>query len=243
MCQPRFGQMISVTGSSRSHRCVYNEIMVNMLACLLGIGIILISAEILWRYKHVPIELSRKFVHMSVGAFVAYWPWVLTWWQIRAIAVAFVVGVVISKHFKLFKAIHNVNRTNIGEIAFAVGILLATFIAKTPWQFTLAVLLMAIADGLAALVGSRYIKVAGQRYRIFGCDKTWAGSLTFFATSCLIIWGVTYFLVSPAAADLMYAAIIPIALILTVIEACSSYGVDNISVPLTVILLSRIVLI
>ncbi len=217
--------------------------MVNVLACLFGVALILVIAEVLREHNRVSVEVSRKFVHMSVGMFVAYWPWVLTWWQIRSIALAFVVGVLLSKRYKIFPAIHNVQRSSVGEVAFAVGILLATLIAKTPWQFSLAVLMMAVADGLAALVGTRYCRVEGQRYRILGCDKTWAGSITFFATACLILLGVTYFLVSPAAADLMYAAIIPIALLLTVVEAFSAYGVDNISVPLTVILLARLILI
>ena len=216
--------------------------MVDIFACLLGIGLILIIAESLYTHKKVSIEFSRKLVHIAVGAFVAYWPWVLSWWQIRSIGILFVIGVLVSRHFKIFQSIHNVKRTSVGEVAFAMGIILATFIARTNWQFSLAVLMMAVADGLAALVGSRYIKVKGQHYTIFGCTKTWAGSLTFFVASVAILWSVTHWLVGPANGDLLYAAIIPIALLLTVIEAFSAYGVDNISVPLAAILLTRLII-
>lgn len=214
-----------------------------MAACLLGVFTILVIVETLWQHKKLPIEWSRKIVHMSVGVFVAFWPWVLSWWQIRSIAVAFVVVILISQHFHIFKAIHNVKRNTVGEIGFAVGILLSSFLAHANWQFTLAVLIMAVADGMAALVGLRYIKVKGQKYQIFGCNKTWAGSITFFTVSACLLLAVNYFFVGAANFDLMLAATIPIALLLTVIEAGSAYGIDNISVPLAAILLTRLIIV
>lgn len=212
-----------------------------MFACLLGVLTILVIVEVLWQHKQLPPEWSRKIVHMSVGVFVAFWPWVLEWWQIRVIALAFIVVILISKQFKVFRAIHDVKRNTVGEIGFAMAILLSSYLALTPWQFSMAILIMAVADGLAALVGVRYLQRKGQRYTIFGCNKTWAGSLTFFLVTSLIIFAMhTYFVTGPNT-DLLLAAIIPMALILTVLEAVSAYGIDNISVPLAAILLARII--
>jgi dolichol kinase len=212
-----------------------------MFACLLGVLTILVIVEALWQHKQLPPEWSRKIVHMSVGVFVAFWPWVLEWWQIRVIALAFIVVILISKQFKVFRAIHDVKRNTVGEIGFAMAILLSSYLALTPWQFSMAILIMAVADGLAALVGMRYLRRKGQRYTIFGCNKTWAGSFTFFLVTALIIFAMhTYFVTGPNT-DLLLAAIIPMALILTVIEAGSAYGIDNISVPLAAILLARII--
>src|SRR6185503_8307835 len=92
------------------------------IVALAGVFLILVLAEYLSRYKGVHSELTRKLVHTAVGAFVAFWPFFLSWHQIQFIALAFLVVVLVSIKLDIFGSIHAVKRNVAGEVLFAVVI-------------------------------------------------------------------------------------------------------------------------
>src|SRR5579884_1302767 len=151
---------------------------------------LLLLNEIWWRRRKVHNEFSRKFIHLTVGCFVAAWPFILSWRQIQLLSLAFVIVILISKHFKIFQAIHSVQRPTWGEIFFAVSVGLITLLTHNKWIYAAAALQMGLADGLAAIVGSRY---GWQRYKIFSSTKSIVGSLTFFITSVIILLAYNHF--------------------------------------------------
>lgn len=216
--------------------------MFNAFACVLGVFVILVIAEALWEHKKLKDEAGRKLVHMATGAFVAFWPWFLSWRYIQAIALAFVVVIIISKKYHIFRSIHAVHRRGWGEIGFPLGILLASILAVAHWQFTAAVLVLALADGFAALVGTRAPHRIKYSYKVIGGRKTWAGSLAFFMATTLILAAVAIGLVGGDAGAYLLAATIPLAAVLTVTEAVSGYGIDNFLIPGFLIILTRVVL-
>src|SRR5271165_3367094 len=127
-----------------------------IILTLLAVLTILLLNEVLWRKKTVHSEFSRKFVHVTVGSFVAFWPFYLTWSQIRLIGLAFLITVVASKVLNIFQAIHSVQRPTWGEAFFALSVILVTYITQNKWIYAAALLQMSLADGLAAVVGIRY---------------------------------------------------------------------------------------
>lgn len=218
--------------------------MINILASLAAILLLLLIAEVLYEHKKIKIEAARKLVHMGCGTLIAFWPWLMSWWTIRGMAVAFIAVILFSKKLRIFQSVHNHNikRSSVGEFAYAVGIMITTFSVNSAWQFCMAILILAWADGLAAIVGSRFTHSARHRYRIFGHTKTWIGSATFFAVSIGVLTIFSHVAADGSGDGLGVLTVAGIALALTFIEALLPYGLDNIAVPLVAVVLTRIVI-
>src|SRR6266496_3275312 len=139
--------------------------MVELIITVTIVLLLVCVSELLWRHRNIDPEYSRKFVHISVGTFVAFWPLFLTRHQIVGLSAAFVIVVVISNYFNLFKAIHSVQRPTWGEIFFALAVGTLAFVAHSGWIYMVALLHMSLADGLAAILGTKFGHKT--RYHIF----------------------------------------------------------------------------
>ncbi len=192
--------------------------------------LLLASTELLWRKGHVQKEYARKIVHMSVGVFVASWPFFLSWNDIRLLSIAFIVVVSISLRLKFFKSIHSVERPSWGEVLFAVAVGLVTFLTKDPYIYAAAILHMSLADGAAALLGTKYGSANG--YRVLGQLKSLAGSLAFFSTSLAIL--AAYVVTTGVYANTGYVVLL--AVFATAVENCGWKGLDNLFVPVLIAL-------
>ncbi len=205
------------------------------LLSLAAIFLLLIINELLWRQRaggHN--EHHRKLIHILVGTFVAFWPYYLSWNDIRYISLAFLIGVGLSKILNIFSSIHEVERFTIGEICFALAVGLTTFITKTDWIYTAAILQMSIADGLAAIIGLRFGQT--NSYRVFGAKKSVAGTATYVVVSLAIMTGLRYV----SSSQLSAWFVVSVALVDAFIENIAVYGLDNLFLPLvTAIILSR----
>lgn len=199
-----------------------------ILATILVVFLLLVIGELWWRKQRLHGEFTRKFVHISVGTFVAFWPFFLSWNEIRFLSVAFLAVIGISKYLKLFRAIHTVQRPTWGEIFFAVSVGLVTFITHDKWIYAVALLQMSLADGFAAVVGTRY----GQRFRyvVFGHAKSVMGTLTFFVVSVAILIGFS----RESGQHLGWKFIVDLSICASAIENIGVAGLDNLLVPLIV---------
>lgn len=202
-----------------------------ILLAAIAVFVLLVMAELWWRRRPVHGEFSRKLVHVTVGSFVAFWPFFLSWNEIRVLSVAFLLGVVISKYLGLFNAIHSVQRPTWGEVFFALAVGVLTFITQDQWVYAAAVLQMGLADGLAAVVGIKYGNAT--RYLVLGHRKSIVGTMTFFATSLIVLQGFNLWASSPVEP----IQLLGIAALATVIENIGVKGFDNLLVPVTVGLL------
>lgn len=206
--------------------------MLNILGALAGVLAMLVVSEYLWRRRPLHPEVNRKFVHIGVGTFVAFWPYFLGWNDIRFLSLAFLVVVLASQKFKLFKTIHSVQRPTWGEIFFALIVGLLTFVTHSRGLYAAALLQMSLADGLAAVTGTIY----GQKthYRVLGTGKSALGTLTFALMSLAILliylWvggqGSVWTMIGLAAAS-------------TLLENIAVRGLDNLAIPLLVALALR----
>jgi phytol kinase len=194
--------------------------------------ILLVANELWFRHHGTPGELSRKFVHITVGSFAAVWPFFLSWDQIRLLSVAFLIVVAASKYFGLFRALHSVQRPTWGEIFFAVVAGVLTLVTQSKGIFAAALLQMSLADGLAAVIGVRYGK---RKYYVFGHTKSYEGTATFFIVSLLLLIGYSTY-----GHHLMPGSIAIIAAFAAIIENVGIRGSDNLLVPLAVAFLLRL---
>ena len=206
------------------------------LLSLAAIFILLITNELLWRKRSSGQhnEHHRKFIHILVGSFVAFWPYYLSWKDIRYISLAFLIVVGLSKLLNIFTSIHEVERFSVGEICFALAVGLTTFITKTDWIYTAAILQMSIADGMAAIIGIKFGHA--NSYRVLGAKKSVAGTTAYIVAALFIMTGLR--ILSGSQLSLLF--IVGVALIDAFIENIAVYGLDNLFLPLvTAIILSR----
>jgi phytol kinase len=203
-----------------------------ILVGLSGVAAILIVSEILWQAKLLSGEAARKFVHILVGSFVAFWPYFMSWKQIQFMSLAFLVVVMLSMQKHIFHAVHDVNRRTWGELFFPIGIGLSALIMPAPIVFTAAILHLSLADGLAAVVGKKYGKL--HQYKIGNYTKTLAGSLTFLLVS-LVIVTTTVFIGGSQVSWPLIPLLVWLPLAATALENLAIAGTDNLFVPLLII--------
>lgn len=195
---------------------------------VLVVFLLLLIGELWWRKQDLNTEFTRKFVHITVGTFVAFWPFFLTWHEIRWLSLAFLVVVGASKYLKVFRAVHTVQRPTWGELFFALAVGSITFITHDKWVYAAALLQMSLADGFAAVIGTRF----GQRFRyvVFGHAKSLMGTFTFLVVSAaILVW-----FSRESGQDLTAVFIFDLAVVASMIENIGVAGLDNLLVPLVV---------
>lgn len=193
---------------------------------VLAVFMVLLISEYGWRKHWLANEFGRKFVHITVGSFVAFWPFFMTWNQIRLLSLAFLVVVIISDRLKLFHAINSVQRPTFGEICFAAVVGLLTFVSHSKGIYAASLLQMSLADGLAAVLGTRYGR--DNKYHVLGHIKSVVGTATFVVVSLALLIG--YGICS--VAGLPTAVAIGASAIAAIIENFAPLGLDNLLVPL-----------
>lgn len=197
-----------------------------LIASVFAVFIVLMLGEIGWRKKWLKGEFGRKFVHILVGSFVAFWPFFMTWEEIRILSVAFLVVVVISQQLKIFRAIHAVQRPTYGEVFFALVVGMLTFVTHSKGVYAAALLQMSLADGFAAITGTKWGK--RNAYHVFNHAKSIVGTLTFIIVSFGLLVGYAIFSVHSLPIDMAVFGSIGAA----ALENVAPLGLDNLLVPL-----------
>lgn len=208
--------------------------MRGIITCLAGIFAILVAEEIFYKQKILQGEYLRKFVHISAGTFIACWPWLISWRAIQIISLAMLAVVLINHRIHKIHMSDGIERLTYGGVLFPVAVLICALLTNVKIFFALAMLHLAIADGLAAVVGTAYGKKLG--YHIFGQLKTIPGTAAFWLTS-LCILGIGLMFVRdlmPFNNYLILILILPP--VLAVLENLAVLGLDNVVVPVAVIL-------
>jgi phytol kinase len=179
--------------------------------------ILFIIIELLARKIPLSIEVSRKMVHIIAGISAALLPFVMPFTHIIALSLLFLIIMLISRKGKILKSIHDVERQSYGELFFPLAIAITALLFPTLGLYMFGILIMALSDGLAGLLGSRYGK---SKYTLWLAKKSYLGSTVFFIASLFIGLIFTH---SPM--------ILIVALTLTCIEAASVRGLDNLLLP------------
>lgn len=176
-------------------------------------------------------EVTRKIVHIGAGNVIllAWWLHIPLWVGVTS-SIFFAGIALLSYFFPLLPGIESVGRKSWGTFFYAisVGTLVAWFWPlHTPQFAVVGILCMTWGDGLAALVGQRW---GHHPYSILGMNKSVEGSLTMAGVSGSICAIVLSTLPLPALAIVGIA--VAVAITATVLEAFSTFGLDNLTVPL-----------
>jgi len=212
-----------------------------------------VIAEIMYHKMKVPIEITRKFVHMGTGFVCLSFPFFLTThWSVLFLTLCFVVILLLSMKYRLLKSINDVRRTTRGAFLFPIIIYFMFWIYAIYGQhnfkavglengvysrfslggtiyYFLPILVLTISDPLAALFGKKW---SYGKYSIMGNNKTVVGSLAFFISAFVL----ALLFVIPNCVGWQWGLIIcvTIAILSTIVEALSRKGFDNFLIPISV---------
>jgi len=121
-----------------------------------------------------------------------------------------------------------VQRPTWGELYFALAVGVIAVITHDKWIYMAALLQMSLADGLAAVVGSRW--GGKHKYSVLNHPKSLIGTLTFFIISIGLLLIFNSLFPSPLGIGWLIFA----SLLATLIENFGVGGLDNLLVPLLV---------
>jgi len=187
-------------------------------------------------------ELLRKLLHIGMGVVSLTLPWLFeTPWPVLLLAGAFGAGLLAGRSSACWRRVAGgilcgIKRTSVGDLCFPVAVA-AVFVlsAGHTSYFCIPVLALTLADAAAALVGTRH---GAHRFGRPGREKSLEGSAAFFlaALPCAYVplrlwpeggWAWTLLLS------------LNLAMLLTLVEALSGNGLDNLTVPLAAYLLLK----
>ena len=202
-----------------------------------GLFLLIFAIAELWRYyRQPPAELTRKLVHFSGGTVALSFSYIFqSHWTILILDILFLAIIVISKHTGYLQSVHGVDRKSSGGEYFPIAVYACFLIASLknePHFYVISILVLAISDSMAALVGSRY---GFKLYRVEADqEKSIEGSTIFFLVTFVIVHLGLLLLSDIGRAESVLAAVI-IALVVTGFEAISLGGTDNLFIPFGVI--------
>ncbi|MDP8247302.1 MAG: hypothetical protein P9M00_04130 [Candidatus Tritonobacter lacicola] len=200
---------------------------------------LLIAAESWRRLGKANPEWTRKLVHLCGGMICLAFPWCIqSPLVVLVMAAAYSLTFAIGKRTRLLESLHGVSRKTRGSEYYPLSIFLIFLIAHNqPWLYTASVLVLAVADAFAGLIGSRY---GSMYYEVEDDHKSLEGSLVFLVLAFLAIHLPMLLMTDIPRATCVLAALL-VAVLVTGFEAISLGGADNLFVPLGVcVILSKI---
>ena len=207
---------------------------------LIGISLLLIFNELIYRRLSPTGEITRKFAHFSSVLATVPFPYIFpSHWYILVLALLFAVVLFITQNSKLLKSIHDIERKSIGSYLLPLSIYI-TFLLfdllDNKFIYILPMLILAVCDPMAAIMGIN-IKTYNGRIKIFGkrLNKTWLGSGTFLVSSFVISVIALYF--HRGVFDLKTFWLATLVAVSTMFaELISWRGSDNLSIPLSAVI-------
>lgn len=203
--------------------------------------------ELLYHRFGVKAEITRKTAHVGSGLLSLLFPvYFHSQWWVLLICAVFQLLLVLSSSHGFLKSINAVPRKTYGSIVYPIVV----YIVYLAWFYTekknigqnntyvyyyLPILIMAICDPIATLVGSIF-----PIYKFAKLNKSLGGSLAFWAGAFIIS---SIFLVkSPIfnQMDIAWVAVF-IATISSITELYSKKGLDNLFIPIAVLLTMYVV--
>ncbi len=185
-------------------------------------------------FKRSP-EFTRKLVHISVGILIFFAPLIFTV-ALPAIvlAVIFIVVNFVAIKRGLLKGMHGTGRATYGTVFYPLAflVLVLLFWYRAPLVLSLSILVLALADAGAAIVGGSYR--SPTEYRLTSDKKSVEGSMAMFVITFVTIYvGLLQFGLEEHRV-FEYAFLVSgiTALTATAWEAISARGLDNLTVPL-----------
>lgn len=198
-------------------------------------GFVFALGEMLRRRGRLTPEQSRKMLHIGGCATAFAFPFLFTsHWTVLAICGGFFLLIAFLGRRGALHAVSDVERKSYGSLLHPVALYICYRLADYNHNFAfyeIAILVLALSDTAAAFVGQRY---GHLRYRVDKKDfRTLEGSVFFFLVTYALVHHILLLALKMAPLEATALSLM-IAILVTLFEAVSLGGADNIAVPLGV---------
>lgn len=214
------------------------------LSLALLIAVLLLSSRLGARFS-LHVEAQRKIVHVSLGLYALLFPLIFSEpWEVVTLCVlaaATLIGarVLPGLSGSLGSALYGVKRESVGELLFAFSIALLFLLSRDQIVlYVLPLLILALCDTFAALVGVSYGKIS---FVVEKGRKSVEGSIMFFLTAWILAM-ISLLLLSGLSRDEVVVSSLIVAGIGTLLEGISWKGLDNLFIPFGLFLLTQKIL-
>lgn len=204
---------------------------------LSGLVFVIFISEIVRKKRLWTIKVTRKFVHILTGIFIAFAPFLMSSsYPLLIVAGSFVIFNLIAIKNNWMPGMHATDKISYGTVFYPISFFLLIALLWNGYKSILVVsmLIMAIADAVAAMVGESIRNP--KTYQFSGEKKSVQGSLAMFLATLLITFvGLKFFLKFDNLSITWFHAFwfsVITALVATGCESLSFKGSDNLSVPL-----------
>ena len=204
---------------------------------LVLLGIVIGSSEIVRKKFNVSIHVTRKFVHIVTGVLIAATPFLLQRpHPLLLISVLFIVINLVAIKMRWMPGMHGTGRKSYGTVFYPASFFILILLLWNEHKaiVVISMLIMALADAMAAIAGGNVNKPI--RYRFSGEQKSLQGSAVMLITTFGITFLGLYFFAQYENLDASMTTILWIAAIVAIIatacESISYKGSDNLTVPL-----------
>lgn len=210
-----------------------NSDLLNTIILAGAFLMLFVFAEILYHRYKVHAEITRKIVHIFTGILTLLFPHLISvHWYILFLCGSFLLILILSRPLKMLPSINNVGRVTQGSILYPIVVYVCFLLFQHEnnlLYFYLPILILALCDPMAALIGKNY---PWGKYSTFGNQKTLSGSFAFFLTGLVLS---AILLVNLGDISIVSALLIAtfLALVTTLAESFSHGGFDNLTIPMS----------
>jgi phytol kinase len=219
----------------------------------LVLGLLAVATYALWLFQRLAAphpELVRKLLHVGMGLTAASFRWLFAdVWPVLALGVVSLAAMACLRLMKGLKdrlgsVLASVARRSLGEFYFIAGVAVLFLLTRSEPDpigavlYCVPLLILALADAVAALIGVRYGKV---RYDTVDGQKSAEGSVAFFTVAffCALLP-----LLLGTDCDRTKTVLIALIMgfLVMLCEAVAWHGLDNLVIPLVTFLILKIFL-
>lgn len=208
-----------------------------LLLAFLYTFLIIGIAEALGRWRGLGNNFTRKFIHIGVGMLSWLVPFLFDYpWPFVLACALFTLLTFLDWRYRFLSSMASDDRSNLGTVYFPIAAaVVALILWDEPPLMVAALMPLTWGDGLASVIGNIY---GVNRYNVFGLQRSFEGSITFFIMGGIFTWLALWVMpgnpvVSPQQA---LAPALVTLLTTTFVEAISPWGIDNLTVTATAII-------
>ena len=204
---------------------------------LLGIFFLLITllifvSEYSYRRKFLKPVISRKIIHLLVGVAVSLSPFIfISNIQPLILAIIFLIINFFSYKNNKLKSLHDLNRVTLGTIFFPLAFI---FIAILFWEnkniIACSFIILAFSDPLSSFIGENLKNT--RTYSIGEDLKSYEGSTIMFLSTFIILSLFSNSIFNHFNYQDSILAILLCSISITIAEAMSTKGSDNLTIPI-----------
>ncbi len=173
-------------------------------------------------------EALRKIIHIGIGPLIPFAKF-LDIDQTSALCFTGLVSflIFINYQFKLFPTIEDVGRKSYGTLFYCLSLFILIYLYwnSDPTSLIAGFFIMTFGDGFAGLIGKNF---KSKTWIFLNQQKSFFGTATMFFMSLIVVFGLSYFQQYNFNINFL-----TIALISTVLEQFSFFGIDNFIVPIS----------